>query len=80
MKEYGLEVCKYCSDFFVSRDIKRIKEIDRKSSDHTKKSRKRHRDLLKGFERDLEIRKCFFLIFLFMHFSSRDNDNPRRVN
>ena len=37
MKEYGLEVGKYCSDFCVSHDIKRIKEMDRKSSDRTKK-------------------------------------------
>ena len=46
MKEYGLEVGEYCSDFCVSRDIKRIKEMDRKSTDH------------KGLcERDLEIRR-----------------------
>ena len=49
MKEYGLEVGKYCSDFCVPRDTKRIKEMDRKSSDHTKKSRKRKMAVRKGF-------------------------------
>ena len=43
MKEYGLEVGKYCSDFCVSCDTKRIKEMGRKSSDHSNKSRKRGR-------------------------------------
>ena len=33
----------------MSRDAKRIKEMDRKSSDHTKKSRKRHSAVRKGF-------------------------------
>ena len=33
----------------MSRDTNRIKEMDRKSSDHTKKSRKRHRAARKGF-------------------------------
>ena len=32
MKEYGSEVGKYCSDFCVSRDTKRIKEMDRNGS------------------------------------------------
>ena len=49
MKEYGLEVGKYCSDFCVSCDTKRIKEMDCKSTDHTKRSRKRHRAVRKGF-------------------------------
>ena len=33
----------------MSRDTKRIKEMDRKSTDHTKRSRKRHRAVRKGF-------------------------------
>ena len=56
----------------MSRDTKRIKEMDRKSSDHTKKSRKRHRAVRKGF-RDKEMveegltidRKC--VKFLMTH-------------
>ena len=48
MKEYGLEVGKYCSNFCVSR-IKRIKEMDGKSCEHTKRSRKRHSAVRKEF-------------------------------
>jgi hypothetical protein len=33
----------------MSRDTRRIYEMDRKSSDKTKKSRKRHRAVRKGF-------------------------------
>ena len=48
MNDNGLEVGKYCSECCLPSDSKRIKEMDRKSSDITNMSRKRHRAVCKG--------------------------------
>ena len=57
LKEYGMEVGRYCSDFCMSRDSKRIKEMAPKSSDRTKMSGKRDRAVRKGFWDEERVRE-----------------------
>ena len=49
MDEYGLVEGDFCAIFVASRDMNRIKEMNRKSSDCAKHSRKKHRAIRKGF-------------------------------